>query len=46
MGKNLVEKILTQHLIPVSLNRKEIGIRIDQTIIRMPQVHGYLQFEL
>lgn len=47
MGKNLVEKILSQHLIAGSLTPgEEIGIRIDQTLTQdATGTMAYLQFE-
>ena len=47
MGKNLVEKILEQHLIVGSLiPGEEIGIRIDQTLTQdATGTMAYLQFE-
>jgi aconitate hydratase len=47
MGKNLVEKILEQHLIAGSLiPGEEIGIRIDQTLTQdATGTMAYLQFE-
>jgi aconitate hydratase len=47
MGKNLVEKILAQHLISGNLiPGEEIGIRIDQTLTQdATGTMAYLQFE-
>jgi len=47
MGKNLVEKILTEHLISGKLMPgEEIGIRIDQTLTQdATGTMAYLQFE-
>ena len=47
MGKNLVEKILAQHLISGNLMPgEEIGIRIDQTLTQdATGTMAYLQFE-
>ena len=47
MGKNLVEKIIAQHLISGNLvPGEEIGIRIDQTLTQdATGTMAYLQFE-
>src|SRR5512136_1482195 len=47
MGKNLVEKILAQHLVSGNLiTEEEIGIRIDQTLTQdATGTMAYLQFE-
>jgi aconitate hydratase len=47
MGKNLVEKILAQHLVSgILVPEKEIGIRIDQTLTQdATGTMAYLQFE-
>jgi aconitate hydratase len=47
MGKNLVEKILSQHLVSgVLVSGEEIGIRIDQTLTQdATGTMAYLQFE-
>ncbi|MEQ8161409.1 MAG: aconitate hydratase, partial [Smithellaceae bacterium] len=47
MGKNIVEKILTDHLICGRLEPgEEIGIRIDQTLTQdATGTMAYLQFE-
>ncbi|HNY49598.1 MAG TPA: aconitate hydratase [Smithella sp.] len=47
MGKNLVEKILAQHLVAGNLiDGKEVGIHIDQTLTQdATGTMAYLQFE-
>ena len=47
MGKNIVEKIIVQHLITGNLvPGEEIGIRIDQTLTQdATGTMAYLQFE-
>ncbi|HEX7575750.1 MAG TPA: hypothetical protein VF360_05170, partial [Candidatus Methanoperedens sp.] len=47
MGRNLVEKILAEHLIAGNLvPGEEIGIRIDQTLTQdATGTMAYLQFE-
>ena len=43
MGRTIAEKIIFEHLVSGEMEKgKEIGIRIDQTLTKMPQAPWHI----